>query len=156
MWKKSNKNWATVFSWNRNRNLSLKITVSFKLFSQLLFSYFGFIVFLFKPKGSRAWNGSCRVVQSLSWSGSLLPHGLQHPKLPSLSPGVCWFMSTEWMIPVNHLILCRSLLLLPSLFPTIMVFSKELSSLHQVAKLLELQLQLQTFQWVFGVDLLKD
>ena len=43
----------------------------------------------FKPKGSRAWNSCCRVVQSLSWSVSSLPHGLQHPKLLSLSPGVC-------------------------------------------------------------------
>ena len=54
-----------------------------------MFSYFGFIYICFKPKESRAWNSCCRVVQSLSWSGSLLPYGLQRPKLPSLSPGVC-------------------------------------------------------------------
>ena len=43
-----------------------------------------------------------------------------------------------------HLILCHSLLLLPSIFPSIRVFSKE--SLHQVAKVLEGQLQHQSFQ----------
>ena len=38
-------------------------------------------------------------------------------------------MSTELMMPSNHLILCRPLLLLPSVFPSIMVFSNE-SVLH--------------------------
>ena len=34
-------------------------------------------------------------------------------------------MSTESVMPFNHLILCRSLLLLPSIFPRIRVFSNE-------------------------------
>ena len=34
-------------------------------------------------------------------------------------------MSMELVIPSNHLILCHSLLLLPSIFPSIMVFSNE-------------------------------
>ena len=34
-------------------------------------------------------------------------------------------MSIESVIPFNHLILCHPLLLLPSVFPTISVFSKE-------------------------------
>ena len=34
-------------------------------------------------------------------------------------------MSIESVIPSNHLILCRPLLLLPSIFPSIRVFSKE-------------------------------
>ena len=36
-------------------------------------------------------------------------------------------MSTESVIPSNHLILCRPLLLLPSIFPSIRVFSNELT-----------------------------
>ena len=44
----------------------------------------------------------------------------------------------ESVMPPNHLILCHPLL--PSLFPSIRVFSSE-SILHQVAKVLELQLQ---------------
>ena len=38
-------------------------------------------------------------------------------------------MSTESMMPSNHLILCHPLLLLPSIFPSIRVFSNE-SVLH--------------------------
>ena len=34
-------------------------------------------------------------------------------------------MSVESVMPSNHLILCRSLLLLPSIFPSIRVFSNE-------------------------------
>ena len=37
------------------------------------------------------------------------------------------FMCTESVMPSNHLILCRPLLLLPSVFPTIRVFSNELA-----------------------------
>ena len=35
-------------------------------------------------------------------------------------------MSIELVVPSNHLILCRPLLLLPSIFPSVMVFSEEL------------------------------
>ena len=38
-------------------------------------------------------------------------------------------MSTESVMPSDHLILCHPLLLLPSIFPSIRVFSKE-SALH--------------------------
>ena len=61
-------------------------------------------------------------------SNSLRPHGLQHPRLPCLSPspGVLPnFMSIESVMPSNHLILCHPLLLLPSVFPSI--FSNELA-----------------------------
>ena len=36
-------------------------------------------------------------------------------------------MSIELVMPSNHLILCRPLLLLPSIFPSIRVFSNELA-----------------------------
>ena len=49
-------------------------------------------------------------------------------------------MSIESVMPSNHLILCRPLLLPPSIFPSIRVFSNECSS-HQVAKVLEFKLQ---------------
>ena len=66
---------------------------------------------------------SCSVV-----SDSLQPHGLQHTRLPcpSLTPGAySKLMSIESVMPSNHLILCRPLLLLPSIFPSIRVFSNE-------------------------------
>ena len=51
------------------------------------------------------------------------------------------FMFIESVMPSNHLILCCPLLLLPSLFLSIRIFSKELAlPSHQVAKVLELQL----------------
>ena len=63
---------------------------------------------------------SCSVV-----SNSLHPHGLQHARLPcpSLSPSLLKLMSTESMMPSNH-VLCYTLLL-PSVFPSIRVFSRE-------------------------------
>ena len=71
----------------------------------------------------------------------------------SLSPPKT--MSIESVMPSNHLILCHSLLLLPSIFPSIGSFQMNHSSL-QVAKELEFQLQHQSFQWTFRTDLLED
>ena len=53
---------------------------------------------------------------------------LQHarPPCPSPAPGVLPKpMSIELVMPSNHLILCCPLLLLPSIFPNIRVFSDE-------------------------------
>ena len=60
-------------------------------------------------------------------SDSLRPHELQHarPPCPSPAPRVYPNSSIESMMPSNHLILCRPLLLLPSIFPSIRVFSHE-------------------------------
>ena len=63
-------------------------------------------------------------------------------------------MSVESLMPSNHFVFCRPLLLLPSIFPSIRVFSSELALSHQVAKVLELSLQHQSFKWIFGVDFL--
>ena len=64
-------------------------------------------------------------------SDSLQPHGLQHarPPCPSPTPGVYSNTSVESVMPSNHLILCHPLLLPPSIFPSIRVFSNE-SFLH--------------------------
>ena len=62
------------------------------------------------------------------------------------SQSVQKLMSTVSVMPSNHLILCRAFLLLPSIFPSIRVFSSESVFLHQVAKVLEFQLQHQYFQ----------
>ena len=58
---------------------------------------------------------------------SLRPHGLQHVRLPcpSPTPRACSNSSIELVMPSNHLILCRPLLLLPSILPSIGVFSNE-------------------------------
>ena len=70
---------------------------------------------------------SCSVM-----SYSLWPHGPQHtrPPCPSPTPGVySKLISIESVMLSNHLILCHPLLLLPSIFPSIRVFSNE-SALH--------------------------
>ena len=60
---------------------------------------------------------------------SLWPHGLQHtvPPCPSPIPGACsnWCLSIQSTMPSNYLILCHPLLLLPSILPSIRVFSNE-------------------------------
>ena len=74
----------------------------------------------------------------------------------SLSFTIFWsllkLMSTESVMPSNHLILCRPLLLF-SIFPRIRVFSNEsaLQSIGAKAKVLELQLQHQSFQQCSGL-----
>ena len=59
---------------------------------------------------------------------TLQPHGLQHARLPCRSPApwsLFTLMSIESLMPSNHLILHHMLLLLPSIFPSIRVFSNE-------------------------------
>ena len=55
-----------------------------------------------------SWTAACQASLSFTISQSLLK-----------------LMSTESVMPSNHLILCRPLLLLPSIFPSIRVFSSE-------------------------------
>ena len=54
-------------------------------------------------------------------------------------------MFTELVMQHSHLVFGSPFRLLPSIFPSISVFSNELA-LHQVAKVLELQLQHQLLQ----------
>ena len=60
-------------------------------------------------------------------SDSLRSHGLQHarPPGPSSTPGVYSNSCPLMLMPSNHLILCHRLLLLPSIFPSIRVYSSE-------------------------------
>ena len=54
------------------------------------------------------WTAACQASLSITISWSLLK-----------------VMSIKWVMPSNHLILCRPLLLLPSIFPSIRDFSNE-------------------------------
>ena len=64
------------------------------------------------------------LFRSSVMSNSLRPHGRQHARLPCPSPST-GLMSIESVMPSNHLILCHPLLLLPSIFPSIRIFSNE-------------------------------
>ena len=76
------------------------------------------------------WTAACQASLSIT--------NTQRPLKP---------MSIELVMPSSHLTLYRPLLLLPSIFPSIRVFFffKWVSSLHQVATILEFQLQHQSF-----------
>ena len=65
-------------------------------------------------------------------------------------------MFIESMMPSSHLILRHPLLLLPSIPPSIRVFSNEVNSSHEVAKVLEFHLQHHSFQRNPRVDLLQN
>ena len=77
------------------------------------------------------------LLQSVPFNGSVIsdslrPYCLQHIRLhcPSPTPRACLkFKPIKLVMPSNHLILCRPLLLWPSIFPCIWVFSNE-STLH--------------------------
>ena len=94
-------------------------------------------------------------VQLLSHVRLFAPHGLQHARLPVCHqiPELLKLMTTESVMPSNHLILCYPLLP-PSIFPSIRVFFQGVSSSHYVARVLELQLQHRSFQWILMTDFL--
>ena len=80
---------------------------------------------------------SCSVI-----SDSLWPHRLQHAGFLSItnSGNLLKLMSIELVMPSNHFILCCSFSSCPQSFPDQDLF-QWVSSSHQVAKVLELQLQ---------------
>ena len=94
---------------------------------------------------------SCVLLFATPWSAALQV---------SLSITKPWslhkLMSIVLVMSSNHLILCRP----PS--PPIFNLSqhqglfKWIGSSHQVTKLLEFQLQYQSFQWIFKTDFLQD
>ena len=95
------------------------------------------------------------VVQSLScvrlfvtpWTATC-----QAPLSFTISRSFLKLMSIESVMPSNHLIFAAPF----SFIPSIRDFSWWVGSLHQVAKVLELQLQHQSFQWIFRVGFLQD
>ena len=86
-------------------------------------------------RGKKWTWGLCCPVSLLQFSHSVMsdslwPHGLQRARPPITSfQSLLKLVSIESVLPSNHLILCRPLLLLPSVFPSIRVFSNE-SVLH--------------------------
>ena len=72
------------------------------------------------------WLSSVQFSHSVM-SNSLRPHEPQHTSSPSItnSQSPPKPTSIELMMPSNHLILCYPLLLLPSIFPSISIFSNE-------------------------------
>ena len=92
---------------------------------------------------------SCVLLFVTPWTAAS-----QAPLSFTISWSLFRFIPTELTMPFNHLILCCP--------PSPFVFnlsqhqglSQWVSSSHQVAKVLELQLQQGSFQWIFKVDFL--
>ena len=66
----------------------------------------------------------------------------------TMSRSMLKLMSIDLIMPSNHLFHCHPLFFLTSLFPSIRFSS------HQMAKVLELQPQHQSLQWIFRIDFL--
>ena len=123
-----------------------------------------FVLILFFRKDSE-WNQALTspLVRLLSriWlfatPGLGLQRGLLHARLPclSLSPGACSNSCplSKWCHPIilSSVVPFSSCL---QSFPASGSFP--ISSSHQVAQVLELQLQHQSFQWIFRVDFFYD
>ena len=105
---------------------------------------------------SGRWSNSNSLAQLLSRSVTsdyLWPHGLQHSRFPCpSSPGACSNSCplSRWC----HLTISSSVIPFSSCLQSFPAseFFQWVSSSHQVAKILELQLQYQSFLWVFRVD----
>ena len=89
-------------------------------------------------------------------SDSLQPHGLQHsrPPCPSPTPGI--YSNSYPLSWQCHPTIASSVIPLSSCLQSILASGlfKWVSSSHQVAKVLEFQLQHQSFQWLFRTDIL--
>ena len=100
-------------------------------------------------------------LSSLQFSGSFVSDSATlwtAPHQASLSitnSRILKLMSIELDMPSNHLIFCHPLLLPPSIFPSIRVFSNE-SALCIRWLNMEFQLQHKSFQWIFRTDFLYD
>ena len=91
-------------------------------------TYYQKLSFYQENRQSYVLRSGCIVVQSLSHV-QLFASPWTAARQASLSFTISWsllrLMSIESVMPSNHLILCFPLLLLPSVFPSIRVFSNE-------------------------------
>ena len=134
------------FAWSLLNFLNRAFKVSHQL--QKFIKYFLLIFLLphFLISSSSVTNFKFVVVQLLSCVRLFAtPQSAAYQASLSftISQSLLKLMSIESVIPSNHLVLCHPLLLPPSIFLSIRDF---FLSLHQVTKVLELQLQHQSFQ----------
>ena len=88
---------------------------------------------------------------------SLWPHGLQHARVPCPSTTRRVYSNSCSLSRWCHLTISSSVVHFSSAFNLSQHqgLFKWVSSLHQMAKVLEFQLQHQSFQWIFRTDFLK-
>ena len=71
------------------------------------------------------WRGPLNIFSKVRWPGNTRFKAGVWSERPLREDNLCKLMSIESVMPSNHFILCRPLLLLPSIFPSIRVFSNE-------------------------------
>ena len=154
--------------------VSFFMTISLTSQSDKLLSFIssGFFLFLWMYSYvSLFCLTSCGCFYEISKTGTSVHfssvHSLSHVQLfttqwtaacqASLSITNCWSlpkpMSIKSVMPSNHLILCHPLLLLPSIFPSIRVFSNESALCIRWPKYW-ISASNQSFQWTSRTDLL--
>ena len=74
----------------------------------------------------------------------------------STSQSLLKLMYFELVMPSSHLILCQPLIFMPSVLSQHQGLFQWVSSSHHIAKVLEFQLQHQSFQWICRVDFFLD
>ena len=74
----------------------------------------------------------------------------------TISQSLLRLMSIELVMPSNHLILCYSLLLMPSIFPSIRVFSSESAVRIRQTKYWSFSFSISPSNEYLGVDFLQD
>ena len=94
-------------------------------------------------RGEKKCNLCCCYYSALQPCLTQRPYGPTHRASWSftLSHSLLKFMSIEFVVSSNHLIFCSPLLLLPSIFPSIWVFSNQSAVCIRLAKVLELQIR---------------
>ena len=107
--------WTTVIASDKSQDVDQALCVRLDLSGWGVFQSFSHVRFFVTPR-----TAAHQALLSFNISWSLLK-----------------LMSIESAMPSNHLIFCRPLLLLPSIFPSLRVFPQRVGSSHQVAKVLE-------------------
>ena len=133
-----------ILAWNRWYCVPLSHIRSLSLLHSVLFSLLSIV--------RNMWEDIFSSVQSLSrvrlFATPWIAARQAYLSITN-SRSLLKLMSIESVMPSSHLILCCSVLLLPPIPPSIRVFSSE--STHEVPKVLEFQLQHQSFQWTPGI-----
>ena len=144
----------------------LKIMNLFPLLTAFKISHLCFLLLLLNERFFKFYNASQFSEVSHTWFCIVgVVQSLSHVQLfatpwtaafqASLSFTISWsllkFMPIWLVMLPNHIILCRPFSFYLQSFPASGSF-QWIGSSHQMAKVLEFQLQHQSFQWIFKVD----